>query len=91
MKNQKDFNKIISNNIFFKKRKYALIIGETPSRGARSPKLWNRIYKKYKDHTKMFPADVSIQNLKKLMCYLKFDNLFIGSAVTAPYKEKILR
>ena len=91
MKNQKDFNKIISNNIFIKKRKYALIIGETPSRGARSPKLWNRIYKKYKDHTKMFPADVSIQNLKKLMYYLKFDNLFIGSAVTAPYKEKILR
>ena len=51
MNNQKNFNRIISNNVYFKKKKYALIIGETPSKGARSPKLWNKVYKKYKEHT----------------------------------------
>ena len=91
MNNQKNFNRIISNNVYFKKKKYALIIGETPSKGARSPKLWNKVYKKYKEHTKMFPADVSAKNLKKLMYYLESDNSFVGSAVTAPYKEKILK
>ena len=39
----------------------------------------------------MFPADVSTKNLKKLMYYLTSDNLFVGSAVTAPYKEKVLK
>ena len=39
----------------------------------------------------MFPADVSIRNLKALISYLKFDDTFIGSAVTAPYKEIILK
>tara|TARA_B110000114_G_C15045531_1_gene378993 strand:- start:544 stop:1383 length:840 start_codon:yes stop_codon:yes gene_type:complete len=39
----------------------------------------------------MFPADVSTKNLQKLMHYIRSDNLFIGSAITAPYKEKILK
>jgi len=91
MKKQKNLNKIISNTISTKKKKYALIIGETPSRGARSPKLWNKVYRKQNKKIEMYPADVSRKNLKVLMNYLKLDDLFIGSAVTTPYKEVILK
>ena len=91
MKKNLSLDLFISNTVNTKKKKYSLIIGETPSNGARSPKLWNRVYKKQKDQTKMFPADVSIRNLKALISYLKFDDTFIGSAVTAPYKEIILK
>jgi len=91
MKKNLSLDLFISNRVNKKKKKYALIIGETPSNGARSPKLWNRVYKKQKNQTKMFPADVSIINLKALISYLKFDDAFIGSAVTAPYKEIILK
>ncbi len=91
MKKQKNLNQIISNTISTKNKKYALIIGETPSSGARSPKLWNKVYRKQNEKTKMFPADIPSKNLKILINYLKLDNLFIGSAITAPYKELILR
>ena len=85
----RNLNEFITNNIF-KKKKYALIIGETPSSGARSPKLWNKVYRKYKIKIKMFPADVQKKNLSPLMNYLKLDDSFIGSAITTPYKELIL-
>ena len=91
MKKQENLNKIISNTISTKKKEYALIIGETPSSGARSPKLWNKVYRIQNKKTKMFPADISSKNLKILMNYLKLDDLFIGSAVTTPYKEVILK
>tara|TARA_A100001015_G_C14884533_1_gene669799 strand:+ start:698 stop:904 length:207 start_codon:yes stop_codon:yes gene_type:complete len=55
-----DIRKIISNKIIIdkEKKKYSLIIGEEPSKGARSPKLWNRAYKIHKISNRMYPADV---------------------------------
>ena len=92
MNNHKEnLNKFISNRFYNNNKKYALIIGETPSNGARSPKLWNRVYKKLKDQTRMYPADVKKKKLKYLINYLRSDDLFIGSAVTAPYKELIIK
>lgn len=92
MKNQKEnLNKLISNSIYNHNKQYALIIGETPSNGARSPKLWNRVYKKLKYQTRMYPADVKKEKLEYLINYLRSDDLFIGSAVTAPYKELIVK
>ena len=85
-------NKIINNTI--KKKiynNYSLIIGLTPSKGARSPKLWNKVYKKNNYNCKMYPADTSQNNLKRLLNYLKADKDFIGGAVTAPYKTKIIK
>ena len=85
-------NKIINNTI--KKKiynNYSLIIGLTPSKGARSPKLWNKVYKKNNYNCKMYPADTSQNNLKRLLNYLKVDKDFIGGAVTAPYKTKIIK
>ena len=84
-------NKFITNNIIKKNNEYTLIIGETPSAGARSPKLWNMTYKKLKKKIMMFPADVQKKNLKNLIYFLKNDNSFLGSAITTPYKEMILK
>ena len=88
----RDLNKIIINKINLKnKNNFALIIGSTPSKGARSPTLWNSAYKHFKKKTKMFPADVKENNLGELCNYLKSNKYFLGSSVTVPYKEKIMR
>ncbi len=85
-------NRLIENKINFKNlKKYTAIIGETPSIGARSPKLWNSAYKVFKKKCLMFPFDVYDNNLEKLISELRKDNRFIGGSVTAPYKEKIIK
>lgn len=70
---------------------FALIFGLTPSKGARSPKLWNKVYKFKKNQIRMFPADVSKKNLKKITFDLKKNTKFIGGSVTAPYKVDIIK
>lgn len=69
--------------------KFVVIIGKSPSKGARSPKLWNNAYKKLEKKIKMFPLDVSQNNLKKLINHLKKNKNFLGGSVTVPYKQKI--
>ena len=44
-------NSYIENKFQLDSKEYALIIGSNPSDGARSPKLWNKVYKKKKDQT----------------------------------------
>lgn len=83
--------KYINNNIKILEKKYASIIGESPSKGARSPKLWNKAYKNFKLKYKMYPMDVYEDNLEKLIIELRKDKKFIGGSVTAPYKEKIIK
>ena len=39
----------------------------------------------------MFPADVKEENLDQLCMYLKSNKHFLGSSVTVPYKEKIMK
>ena len=68
---------------------YATIIGLNPSQGARSPKLWNAVYEAKNKNIRMLPLDVEQQNLYKLLDALEADSKFIGSAVAAPYKEKV--
>tara|TARA_B100001173_G_scaffold155432_1_gene134724 strand:- start:246 stop:1244 length:999 start_codon:yes stop_codon:yes gene_type:complete len=72
-------------------KKFAVIIGETPSQGARSPKLWNNAYRAFNKKCKMYPIDVYEKNLENLIIELKKDKRFIGGSVTAPYKEKIIK
>lgn len=69
--------------------KFVVIIGKSPSKGARSPKLWNNAYKELDKKIKMFPLDVSQNNLKKLINHLKKNKNFLGGSVTVPYKQKI--
>lgn len=81
----------LNNKIQIKKQKYSLIIGSNPSSGAKSPKLWNKVFISQNSKIRMFPADVSSKNLRVLMEYLKQDDLFIGGSVTVPYKETIIK
>ena len=41
----KEINKIIENDVIEDDLEYfSVIIGENPSKGARSPTLWNKVY-----------------------------------------------
>tara|TARA_B110001454_G_scaffold104179_1_gene98134 strand:- start:62 stop:1060 length:999 start_codon:yes stop_codon:yes gene_type:complete len=88
----KDLNQLINNKITLSNdQEYALIIGATPSQGARSPKLWNKVYKLKKKNIRMYPADVSEIKLKNLVKFLKTQKNFIGGSITAPYKVLIMK
>ena len=82
---------IITNDIssFGKLPKYAAIIGESPSKGARSPILWNAAFKDLGLLCQMVPMDVSTQKLEVLLRELDQDLDFIGGAVAVPYKETV--
>jgi shikimate dehydrogenase len=82
--------KLINNKLTIEETKYALILGETPSKGARSPTLWNKAYKKINKNIKMYPADISPKNLSKVLKFLKRDQGYIGGSVTTPFKEKAI-
>ena len=69
------FTKLIDNKINLKnKQKFVGIIGSEPSKGARSPILWNKAFSKLKINMKMFPLDVKNQNVGKLISSLKQNN-----------------
>ena len=85
-------NRLIENKIKIGDiKRYTAIIGETPSIGARSPKLWNSAYKVFKKKSLMFPFDIYDNKLGKLVSELRKDDRFVGGSVTAPYKEKIIK
>ena len=86
----KYLNRIIENevreaNLDF----YSVIIGTKPSLGARSPKLWNKVYEYEEKKIQMVPLDVREENLDELFKYLKEDKHCLGGAVAVPYKEKV--
>ncbi|WP_305989532.1 shikimate dehydrogenase [Roseibium sp. MMSF_3544] len=70
-------------------KRYAGIIGLSPSKGARSPLLWNAAFQAFDRAERMVPMDVLSENLEKLLEYLAADTDFIGGAVAVPYKEDI--
>ena len=64
----KNINRFITNKINIKKNlNYSLIIGLTPSKGARSPTLWNKVNKKNKSRIRMYPAHVEKKKLKNFI------------------------
>lgn len=85
-------NEVLENNIskFNQYKKYAAIIGSSPSKGARSPKLWNSAFKNLNISCHMYPMDVTLENLGKLINFLKLDDRYIGGAIAVPYKTEIL-
>ena len=85
-------DKLITNKIILpRNNNYTAIIGTSPSKTARSPTLWNKVYKKLKSKTKMIPLDVKKNKLKNLVNKLKEDKNFLGGSVTIPYKEEIIK
>ncbi len=71
--------------------KYAAIIGINPSKGARSPILWNRAFKYFDHEIRMKPIDVKEDKINDLFEKLNEDKDFIGGAIAFPYKEIIAK
>ncbi len=69
---------------------YAGIIGESPSKGARSPILWNAVFAEIGASCLMHPMDVEKNNLEKVIDAFREDRRFIGGAVAVPYKEALV-
>ena len=69
--------------------KYAAIIGENPSNGARSPKLWNTVFDNDGLNYSMVPLDVTKDKIIELLNDLSRDEYFIGGAIAVPYKETV--
>lgn len=66
---------------------FAAIIGATPSKGARSPLLWNAAYEAFGRGTRMLPLDVGSERLTDLLAVLDSEPAFLGGAVALPHKE----
>ena len=88
----KNFQNLVKNDLpEIWHHPFALIIGEAPSKGARSPILWNKVF----DSTdlipgaRMFAADVAESNVEQLLVKLIEDKNFLGAAITAPYKTLV--
>ena len=71
--------------------KFSAIIGLKPSKGARSPKLWNKVYKFLKSNIKMIPIDIKRKKFRETFKKLIRNENYIGGAVTMPYKELSLK
>lgn len=86
------FQNIIDNRIALSNLdKYAAIIGSHPSKGARSPLLWNSAFKEHKLNYSMVPLDVLKEKLPKLLDKLNLDKSFIGGAITTPHKTDVAK
>ena len=68
----------------------AVIIGLTPSRGARSPLLWDAAFAHLGLPGRMVPVDCDARSLPDLMVALAKDADVIGGAVTMPHKATII-
>lgn len=72
--------------------KFAAILGECPSKGARSPSLWNAAFLDLNLPERMLPFDVRTESdLSHLIMELDADPGFVGGAVTSPYKELVAK
>lgn len=70
---------------------FAAIIGERPSKGARSPTLWNKAFAAHGIDCIMVPLDVEAPKVPELFEVLESTDSFIGGAIAAPYKEDFWR
>jgi shikimate dehydrogenase len=72
------------------RRWFASIIGIRPSAGARSPKLWNGAFERFRTDAIYVPMDVDEGDLPTLVDYLRASDHYIGGNVTMPYKVTLL-
>ncbi len=68
----------------------AVIIGRDPSKGARSPLLWNAAFDRLGLDGRMFPVDVASAALPDLLAALRSDSSVIGGAVAMPHKATVI-
>ena len=89
----KEIQKLISNSttLASEHQSYAAIIGANPSRGARSPVLWNAAFSDLNIDAQMIPMDVTSDNIELLLENLEADCRFIGGAIAVPHKGSIAK
>lgn len=75
--------------VYPEQTRFAAILGASPSKGARSPTLWNAAFKAQGVDAQMLPMDVSAERLTQLLTALEANPDFIGGAIAMPYKESI--
>lgn len=81
----------IGNTISIATGRYAAILGAAPSKGARSPLLWNAAFRAAGIDAVMHPMDVTAENLPAVVAALKTDTRFVGGAVAVPHKQALVR
>lgn len=79
----------INNLLAIPDGKFSAIIGAQPSKGARSPLLWNAVYQALEDDCRMLPLDVSSERLPQLLEWLNNHRAFVGGAVAVPHKQAV--
>lgn len=79
----------IDNDCVIPDGPFAAIIGANPSRGARSPILWNSVYSTLGWGCRMWPFDVNAGSLSALLTWLAENPNFIGGAIAVPHKQAI--
>lgn len=80
----------IGNPVELTTGRYAAILGASPSKGARSPLLWNAAFKAAGIDAVMHPMDVTAEDLPALVALLKADPRFVGGAVAVPHKQALV-
>ena len=80
----------IGNPVTIATGRYAAILGATPSKGARSPTLWNAAFKAAGIDAVMHPMDVTAGDLPAVVAALKADPRFVGGAIAVPHKQAML-
>jgi shikimate dehydrogenase len=80
----------IGNPVTIATERYAAILGATPSKGARSPTLWNAAFKAAGIDAVMHPMDVTGGDLPAVVAALKADPRFVGGAIAVPHKQAML-
>lgn len=84
------FPGLLDNDAHLTTGGYAAILGLSPSKGARSPTLWNAAFSAAGIDARMLPFDVSADKLGALVAALRTDRRFIGGAVTMPHKQAMI-
>jgi len=86
----REINEIIENKITDTNLDYfSVIVGRNPSKGARSPVLWNRVFNAENKKIKMLPVDVIPEKLSDLFFCLQENNRCLGGAIAVPYKQSM--
>lgn len=81
---------LIENPISYPQgKRYAAILGASPSKGARSPALWNAAFSAHGVDAKMLAMDIAADRLAMLLQALEADSSFIGGAIAVPHKEAV--
>jgi len=83
---------LIDNHLSYPEgKRFAAIFGASPSKGARSPLLWNAAFKAQGIEAQMLPMDIPSERLAPLLAALDANPNFVGGAIAMPHKESVAR